>query len=109
MCNREITKEMAMDNTTKENVDQDENSFTHVPKTWVVAYERQREIQETEGGGEWIDKASVYDKETEQSSTRNNDRQAGQVDPKDVITTSNKDDTSIVVNSNTRAYHECGP
>ena len=97
-----------MDNTTKENVDQDENSFTHVPKTWVVAYERQREIQETEGGGEWIDKAGGYDKETDQISTRNDEHQAGKVYPNDVITTCSKDDTSIVVNSNRRVYHESG-
>ena len=30
------------------------------------------------------------------------------MDLKDVITTSNKDDTNIVVNSNTGVYHESG-
>ena len=64
-CNKEIAKEMAITNTTKEKfIDQDENSFTHVLETWAVAYERKHETQETEGGNEWIEKANVYDKET---------------------------------------------
>ena len=39
---------------------------------------------------------------------REDEGQVGQMDPKDVITKSNKDDTSmeVMVNSNTRVYHE---
>ena len=94
-CDREIAKEMAMNNTTKTNTNQDEDSFTHVPETWAVASESQCETQETEGGDELIDKVNVYNKE---------------VDLNDVITTSNKEETNVevVINSNTRVCHESG-
>ena len=45
---------MAIGNTTKENADHDEKSFTHFLETWAIAYERQHEAQETEGGNKEV-------------------------------------------------------
>ena len=110
MCNREIAKKMAMNNTTKTKVDQDEDSFTHVPETWAIASKSQCETREMEGGNELIEKGGVYDKEAEQSAIRDDGRQVGQVDPNDVITTSTKEVTSleVVINCNTRVNHKSG-
>ena len=52
----------------------------------------------------------MCNKEFEKNITRDGDGQASHEDPKDVIVTSNKEDTStgIVVNSNARVYHKSG-
>ena len=52
-------------------------------------------------------KADVCNKEPKRSTTKEDNGKVGQVDPKDVITKSNKDYTSVevMVNSNTRVYH----
>ena len=69
----------------------------------------QHKTQGMEGSSEGKDQASVYNKEFEQSMKRDDDGQASHEDPKDVIVTSNKEDTSVkIVNSNTRMYHEGG-
>ena len=44
------------------------DSFTHVPETWVVATESQRETQEMEGGNKGKDQDALRNKEAEQSS-----------------------------------------
>ena len=53
-------------------------------------------------------KVDACNKEPRRSMIREDEGQVGQMDPKDVITKSNKDDTSmeVMVNSNTRVYHE---
>ena len=55
-------------------------------------------------------KANVCDKETKQTSKSKDMGQVGQADMKDVITKSNKDNTSVevIVNSKTRVYHKSG-
>ena len=114
-----------------------EDSSTLVPETSTIAFKSQRETEETEGGYEELkDEAGVYDEETKRSTMMKEDacdkelkqstskkayacnkepkrstrEDEGQVDPKDVITKSNKDDTSVEVtyNSNKRVYHESG-
>ena len=57
-----------MDNMTKVKAHNDEIFLTHVPVTWVVASKSQCETKETEGGGDWIDKVGVYNKEVKQST-----------------------------------------
>ena len=44
------------------------DSFTHVPKTWAVVAEGQRETQEMEGGSKGKDQDNVHNKEDEQTS-----------------------------------------
>ena len=68
------------------------NSFTHVPETWAVAIESQRETQEMEGDSKGKDQDGVRNKMAEQSSEREDDGHVGSVDPKDVITTSIEED-----------------
>ena len=55
-------------------------------------------------------KVDPCNKEPRRSTTREDKGQLSQMDPKDVITKSSKDDTSmeVMVNSNTRVYHESG-
>ena len=66
--------------------------MTHVPETWAVTTESQRETQEVEGGRKGKDQDDVHNKEVEQSSERDDDGHVGHVDPKDVITTSIEED-----------------
>ena len=72
-----------------------------------------------EGGGEKVKvEADVYDKEVEQSTTKDDEGHVGRVDfkgvPREEISTSNKkEDTSArvvgnVVNSSVRVYHKRG-
>ena len=53
-------------------------------------------------------KVDACNKEPRRSMIREDEGQVVQMYPKDVITKSNKDDTSmeVMVNSNTRVYHE---
>ena len=44
------------------------DSFTHVPKTWVVATGSQRETQEMEHGNKGRTKTVCHNKEAEQST-----------------------------------------
>ena len=64
------------------------DSFTHVPGTWAVATESQRETQEMEGDSKGKEQDGVRNKEVEQSSEKEDDGHEGHVDPIDVITTS---------------------
>ena len=68
------------------------DSFTHVPETWAVATESERETQEMEGDSKGKDQDGVRNKEAEQSSEREDDGHVGHVDPKDVITTPIEED-----------------
>ena len=53
-------------------------------------------------------KADACNKESEQSMTRDDDGQASDEDPKDVIKTYSKDTSVMIVNSNMRLYHKTG-
>ena len=68
------------------------DSFTHVPETWAVATESQRETQEMEGDKKGKDQDGVQNKESEQSSERDDDGHVGHVDPKDEFATSIEED-----------------
>ena len=53
-------------------------------------------------------KVDAYNKESEQSITRDDDGQVSHEYPKDVIKTSNKDTSAKIVNYYMRLYHEGG-
>ena len=53
-------------------------------------------------------KVDAYNKESEQSMTRDDDGQASHQDSKNVIKTSSKDASVKIFNSNMRLYHETG-
>ena len=106
-------KEVAIDNTEKA-VKQSHMEYSMLaPQAWAVATERQRETQETEGGDKGNVVVGVHDKDGEQSTTKNDEGQAGQEDlksvPWDDISTSNNEGTSMkIFISNGRLYDEGG-
>ena len=110
-CEAHEIKEVAMNDTTKE-VDQRHMEYSMlVPETWAFATESEHETQEAEGGDKGKLIVGMHDKNGEQSTTKDNEGQAGEEDlksvPWDEISTSNNEDTSIkIVISNMRLYDE---
>ena len=104
-------EEVAMDDTAKAVDQRCMESSMLVPETWAVATESQHETQEMEGGDKGKVIVGVHDKDAEQSTTKDDDGQAGQEDlkgvPWDEISTSNNEETNIkIVISNMRLCDE---
>ena len=74
------------------NAQRKRDSFTHVPETWAVATESQRETREKDGDSKGKDQDGVCNQEAEQISKSEDDGHVGHEDPKDVITTCAKED-----------------
>ena len=85
-------KEVATNKTTSVDGEHSKTFLTMVPETWAIASENRHETQEMEGDKKGKDQDGVQNKESEQSSERDDDGHVGHVDPKDEFATSIEED-----------------
>ena len=106
-------EEVVMDDTTKAIGQRHMEYSMLVLETWAVATESQHETQETEGADKGKVIVTVHDKNGEQSTTKDDQGQAGQEYLKsapwnDISTSNNKDNNIKIVISNVRLYDKGG-